>query len=146
MKDKVKVQAVNLTKNFGELKVLDKISFDVKEGEFLCIVGPTGCGKTTFLNCLTKIFDVTDGEILVDGKPINCKKNNISYILQETSTMEWLTVEKNVRFGLEIKNMKEEVIKERTAEMLEIVGLTEFKDYYPSQLSVFITHNVEEAV
>lgn len=89
--EKVKVQAKNLTKSFGELLVLDNISFDVKDGEFLCIVGPTGCGKTTFLNCLTKIYDITKGEILVDGAPIDCKKNNISYILQESSAMEWLT-------------------------------------------------------
>ena len=85
---KRKVQAKNLTKRFGELLVLDDISFDVMEGEFLCIVGPTGCGKTTFLNCLTKLYDITNGEILVDGAPINCKKNNISYILQESSAME----------------------------------------------------------
>ncbi len=132
----VKVEAKNLTKKFGDLLVLDDISFQVEKGEFLCIVGPTGCGKTTFLNCLTKIFDITAGEILVDGKPINCKKNNISYILQETSTMDWLTVEQNVAFGLEIKNAPKALIKERVDEMLEIVGLTEYRNYYPRQLSV----------
>jgi len=136
MSSDVKVRAKNLTKCFGDLKVLDNITFDVNKGEFLCIVGPTGCGKTTFLNCLTKIFDVTDGEILVDEKPINCKKNNISYILQETSTMEWLTVEQNIKFGLEIKKLPKKLIKERTEEMLEIVGLKEFRNYYPKQLSI----------
>ena len=105
MENNIKVQAKNLTKRFDDLLVLDDISFDVKEGEFLCIVGPTGCGKTTFLNCLTKIFDVTEGEILVDGKPIDCRKNNISYILQESSIMNWLTVEQNIAFGLEIKKL-----------------------------------------
>ncbi len=132
----VKVEAKNLTKSFGDLLVLDDISFDVKKSEFLCIVGPTGCGKTTFLNCLTKIFDITKGEILVDGSPIDCKKNNISYILQETSTMDWLTVEQNIAFGLEIKNTPKSLIKERVEEMLEIVGLTDFRNYYPKQLSV----------
>jgi len=134
--EKIKVEAINLTKNFGDLKVLDSISFSVRQGEFLCIVGPTGCGKTTFLNCLTKIFDVTDGEILVDGKPINCKKNNISYILQEYSAMDWLTVEENIRFGLEIKKYPALLMKERTEEMLELVGLKEYRDYYPKQLSI----------
>ncbi|WP_409967576.1 ABC transporter ATP-binding protein [Bengtsoniella intestinalis] len=142
MEDKIKVQAKNLTKRFGDLLVLDDISFDVKEGEFLCIVGPTGCGKTTFLNCLTKLFDITAGEILVDGNPIDCKKNNISYILQETSTMEWLTVEQNVRFGLDIKKVDKKLADERVAEMLEIVGLTKFKDYYPRQLSVSMIQRV----
>ena len=56
--DKVKVKVKNLTKKFGDLLVLDDISFEVKEGEFLCIVGPTGCGKTTFLNSLTKLYDI----------------------------------------------------------------------------------------
>lgn len=136
MEKEVKVRAVNLTKNFGDLKVLDNISFDVYKGEFLCIVGPTGCGKTTFLNCLTKLFDVTDGEILVDDKPIDCKKNNISYILQENSAYEWLTVEQNIRLGLEIRKFDEKIIKKRVEEMLEIVGLKEYRNYYPKQLSV----------
>jgi ABC-type nitrate/sulfonate/bicarbonate transport system, ATPase component len=136
MDKKIKVAVTDLTKDFGSLKVLDKISFSVYDGEFLCIVGPTGCGKTTFLNCLTKLFDITDGSILVDGKEIDCKKNNISYILQENSTYEWLTVEQNIRLGLEIKKCDKKLIQERVDEMLDIVGLTEYRDYYPRQLSV----------
>ncbi len=136
MENNIKVQAKNLTKRFGDLLVLDDISFDVKSGEFLCIVGPTGCGKTTFLNCLTKIFDVTAGQILVDGKPIDCHKNNISYILQEASTMDWLTVEENIAFGLEIEKQPKSLIKERVEEMLEIIGLQDYRKYYPKQLSV----------
>ncbi|MCI8382126.1 MAG: ABC transporter ATP-binding protein [Lachnospiraceae bacterium] len=135
-KQKIKVQARHLTKRFGELTVLDDVSFDVREGEFLCIVGPTGCGKTTFLNCLTGIYSTTAGEILVDGKQIDCRKNNISYIMQESSTMDWLTVEQNIRFGLEIKKMPQTLVKERTDEMLEIVGLKEYRKYYPRQLSI----------
>ena len=57
----VKVQVRNLTKYFGQLHVLDNISFDIKKGEFVCVVGPTGCGKTTFLNLLTKIHEPTSG-------------------------------------------------------------------------------------
>ena len=66
-KKQPKVQVRNLTKKFGDLLVLDNISFDVQAGEFLCIVGPTGCGKTTFLNSLTKLYEPTAGEILLDG-------------------------------------------------------------------------------
>lgn len=132
----IKVQARHLTKRFGDLTVLDDVSFDVREGEFLCIVGPTGCGKTTFLNCLTGIYHATAGEILVDGKQIDCRKNNISYIMQESSAMDWLTVEQNVRFGLEIKKMPQTLVRERTDEMLEIVGLKEYRKYYPRQLSI----------
>lgn len=135
-KQKIKVQARHLTKRFGELTVLDDVSFDVREGEFLCIVGSTGCGKTTFLNCLTGIYSTTAGEILADGKQIDCRKNNISYIMQESSAMDWLTVEQNIRFGLEIKKMPQTLVKERTDEMLEIVGLKEYRKYYPRQLSI----------
>lgn len=135
-KQKIKVQARHLTKRFGKLTVLDDVSFDVREGEFLCIVGPTGCGKTTFLNCLTGIYSTTAGEILVDGKQIDCRNNNISYIMQESSAMDWLTVEQNIRFGLEIKKMPQTLVKERTDEMLEIVGLKEYRKYYPRQLSI----------
>ena len=81
-----KVQVHNLTKKFGDLLVLNDISFDVRSGEFLCIVGPTGCGKTTFLNSLTKLYEPTAGEILLDGEPVNLKKHNIAYIFQEYST------------------------------------------------------------
>ena len=135
-KQKIKVQARHLTKRFGKLTVLDDVSFDVREGEFLCIVGPTGCGKTTFLNCLTGIYSTTAGEILVDGKQIDCRKNNISYIMQESSAMDWRTVEQNIRLGLEIKKMPQTLVKERTDEMLEIVGLKEYRKYYPRQLSI----------
>ena len=69
----IKVKVNNLTKKFGDLLVLDDISFEVGKGEFLCIVGPTGCGKTTFLNSLTKLYDLTAGEILIDGSPVDSK-------------------------------------------------------------------------
>lgn len=141
MSDKVKVKVQNLTKKFGDLLVLDDVSFEVKEGEFLCIVGPTGCGKTTFLNSLTKIYEPTSGSILVDGIPVNLKKQNIAYIFQEYYAMPWLTVEKNVSFGLEIKNSKIDIAA-KTAEMLEIVGLTKFKEYYPKQLSASMLQRV----
>ena len=64
---KPKVVVQNLTKRFGDLLVLDNISFSVGQGEFLCIVGPTGCGKTTFLNCLSKLLPTTEGTIFIDG-------------------------------------------------------------------------------
>ena len=101
-----KVKVINLTKKFDDLLVLDDISFEVKKGEFLCIVGPTGCGKTTFLNSITKLYKPTSGEILVNNEPVDLDKHNVAYIFQEYSTMPWLTVEENVRFGLDIKHVE----------------------------------------
>ena len=82
MNGEIKIKVRNMTKRFGELLVLDKVSFDVHKGEFLCIVGPTGCGKTTFLNCLTKLYEPTSGEILINDEPVDLKKHNIAYIFQ----------------------------------------------------------------
>ena len=64
-----KVRVEHLTKYFGDLHVLDDVSFNIKKGEFLCVVGPTGCGKTTFLNLLTRIYMPTKGELYIDGEP-----------------------------------------------------------------------------
>lgn len=141
-RDNVKVRVTNLTKKFGDLLVLDDISFDVKEGEFLCIVGPTGCGKTTFLNSLTKLYDITAGEILVNGEPVDLKKHNIAYIFQEYSTFPWLKVEENIRYGLKIKDMPEAEIKKRVDEVVEMVGLQDYRNYYPDQLSASMLQRV----
>ena len=137
-----KVQVLNMTKKFGDLLVLDKMNFEVQEGEFLIVVGPTGCGKTTFLNSLTGIYDITEGDILINGEKVDLKKHNISYIFQESSAMPWLTIEQNIAFGLKIKNFHAEEIKRRVDEMLEIVGLSEFRNYYPQQVSTSMVQRI----
>ena len=142
MDKQIKISVRNLTKKFGDLLVLDDISFDVRRGEFFCIVGPTGCGKTTFLNSLVGLYDITAGDILVDGQPVDLKRHNIAYVLQEYSTMPWLKVVDNVRFGLEIKNLPKNIVEERTNEALEMVGLAPYRDYYPSQLSASMLQRV----
>lgn len=140
--DDIKVKVNHMTKCFGDLKVLDDISFEVKKGEFLCIVGPTGCGKTTFLNCITKLYTPTSGEILVNNEPVNLKKHNIAYIFQEYSAMPWLTVEQNVAFGLNVKHTPKDIVKKEVDEVLETVGLTKYKDYYPVELSTSMIQRV----
>lgn len=137
-----KVEVKNLTKKFGDLLVLDKISFDVEDGEFLCIVGPTGCGKTTFLNSLTKIYDINEGSIQIDGEDVDLRKHSLAYIMQEYSTMSWLNVRQNVAFGLEIKKLSKQEISKKTEAALEMVGLTKFADYYPNQLSASMMQRV----
>ncbi|MDR2712319.1 MAG: ABC transporter ATP-binding protein [Clostridiales bacterium] len=140
--DNVKVRVKNMTKYFGDLHVLDNISFDVRQGEFLCIVGPTGCGKTTFLNTLTHIYEATSGEILVNGEPVDLKKHNIAYILQEYSAMPWLKVKENIRLGLEIKGLPEQEIRQKAEAAVTMVGLEKFRDYYPRQLSASMLQRV----
>lgn len=139
---KIKVAVRDLTKCFGDLMVLNDISFDVQEGEFLCIVGPTGCGKTTFLNSLCRLYDIDTGSITLNGEEIDPKKHDIAYIFQEYSTMEWLTVEDNIRYGLKIKHFSQDVADERVKNVMEIVGLTKYAKYYPSQLSASMLQRV----
>ena len=132
--DEAKVRVEHLTKYFGDLHVLDDVSFHIKKGEFLCVVGPTGCGKTTFLNLLTRIYMPTKGELYIDGEPADPKKHSISVVFQEPSSMPWLTVEKNISFSLRMQG-KYKGNEERVARMLRLIGLEEFKDDYPGQLS-----------
>lgn len=132
---KIKCQVKNLTKYYGKLLVLDNISFDVYDGEFLCIVGPTGCGKTTFLNCLTGLTPITSGEILIDGIPSNPKRHSISYVFQEESCLWWRTIRDNIKLGLEIRGGPKRDIDKRVEEMLNLVNLRGFENYYPSQVS-----------
>ena len=133
---KYKVEVRNLTKNFGSLKVLNDISFNIKKGEFLCIVGPTGCGKTTFLNLLTRIYMPTKGDLFIDGERADPKKHNLSFVFQEPSALPWKTVEQNLRFGLELKKRPKEEIDERVENIIRLMGLEEFRNSYPHQLSV----------
>lgn len=145
MNDKAKVTVNHLTKKFGDLLVLDDVSFEVPDGDLLCVVGPTGCGKTTFLNSLVNIYDITAGEILLDGKKVNNREQNIAYIFQGDSTMPWLTVEENVRFGLDLKKVPAKIKKERVDKYLDIVGLTKYRNYYPKQLSASMLQRVSIA-
>ncbi len=131
-----KIEVNHLTHRYGDLLVLDDVSFTIKEGEFVCVVGPTGCGKTTFLNLLTRLIVPTSGEILIDGGAADPKKHNISFAFQERSAYPWLIVEDNIQFGMKIKKEKPEVIRERTEEILELMGLKKFRKSYPHQLSV----------
>lgn len=82
----IKVEVKNLCKNFGELEVLKDVSFNIKKGEFVFVVGPTGCGKTTFLNLLTKIIEPSAGQILIDGRPADPREHNLAFVFQEPSS------------------------------------------------------------
>ncbi len=131
-----KVQVDQLTKYFGELHVLNDISFNIKQGEFVCVVGPTGCGKTTFLNLLTRIYMPTKGDLYIDGESADPKKHNLAFVFQEPSAFPWLTVEKNLRFGLEIKKLPKKEIDERVEHIIKLLGLQKFRNAFPHQLSV----------
>ncbi|MCL2001487.1 MAG: ABC transporter ATP-binding protein [Planctomycetes bacterium] len=136
MESEYKVNVENLTKYFGKLHVLDDISFKVKKGEFICVVGPTGCVKTTFLNLLTRLIDPTRGDLFINGVPADPKIHNLAFVFQEQSAYPWLTVEDNIAFGLRVKDLPEAAVRERVNSILALMGLERFRRNYPHELSV----------
>jgi len=140
-----KIAVKNLTKRFGDLLVLNDISFDVAQGEFLAIVGPSGCGKTTFLNCLSKLMPTSQGDIFIDGLSADPKRHNISFVFQEPTCLPWRTVRRNVSYGMELKGFPKQKIKERVDYMLNLVGLTDTQDLYPNQVSASMVQRITVA-
>jgi sulfonate transport system ATP-binding protein len=138
----IKIRVNNLTKSFGDLTVLNDINFTIKKGELLAIVGPTGCGKTTFLNCLSKLMPTTKGEILIDGEVANPRKHNISYVFQEPTCLPWRTVRENVAYGMEIKGVGKAEREERANKIMELVGLSSCADLYPNQVSASMMQRI----
>ena len=141
MSDDTKVKVVGLTKKFGDLLVLNDISFNVKKGDFVCIVGPTGCGKTTFLNILSNYIPVSERIITIEDSA-ELQIQNIKNIVQEPSAYPWLTVEENLQYGLKIKKVDQKTIEERTKEIAESLGLTEVLKSYPRELSASLEQRV----
>ena len=138
----VKIAVKNLTKRFGELLVLDDLTFNIYRNEFVCVVGPTGCGKTTFLNCLTRIYEPTSGDLFIDGTSADPQKHNISFVFQEPSAFPWLTVEENLAYGLKIKRVPKDEIERRLDQILDLMGLQKFRRSYPGELSVSVEQRV----
>ncbi|ADC65896.1 ABC transporter related protein [Ferroglobus placidus DSM 10642] len=125
----------NVKKSFGDLKVLDGVSFEVEKGEFACIVGESGCGKTTLLKIVAGLVKADEGEVLYDGREL--KTEDIAFVFQDDRLLPWRTALENVMFSLEMrmreldKKRREEIAKS----FLELVGLKGFENYYPHQLS-----------
>jgi sulfonate transport system ATP-binding protein len=137
-----KVEVLGLTKKFGDLLVLDNIHFSVGKGELLAIVGPTGCGKTTFLNLLSKLIPATQGQILIDGREADPKKHNLAFVFQEPSSLPWLTVKDNVEFGMKIKGVPAGEREQRLLNILELVGLSDCSGLFPNQISASMEQRV----
>lgn len=119
----------------SETHALDRVSFDVSEGEFLAIVGPSGCGKSTLLSLIAGLIDPDSGEIYINGKTAKESGANIGYMLQKDHLLEWRSTFKNVALGLEIQHKFSEESIMMINHLLEMYGLIKFKDQKPSQLS-----------
>jgi ABC-type nitrate/sulfonate/bicarbonate transport system ATPase subunit len=142
---RLKARFESLTKRFGSLLVLDDINLEVYENNFLCIVGPTGCGKTTLANLLCGLASPTLGKVTIDGAEVDPKKHHISFVFQESACFPWRTVLDNVKLGLEIKRVPEKEINARAREVIELLGLKGFENAYPNQISGGMRQRVDIA-
>jgi len=124
----------NLTKTFDDLVAVDDVSLDISQGEFFMIVGPSGCGKTTLLRILAGLEQATFGGIEVDVPAGRAGPEN-SMVFQGDSILPWMTVWQNAAYGLRMRNLPANIIREVVSHYLDRTGLTRFAGYYPHQLS-----------
>ncbi len=124
------------TKKSENLSVLENINLTIDDGELVCLLGPSGCGKTTLLRLIAGLDKPTSGEIIANGDLVKKPSGDRAVIFQQYSLFPWLTVLQNVTFGLEMTKVasKEENIK-AAERYLTSVGLIDFKDSYPHELS-----------
>lgn len=132
------IELKNLNKAFGDNKVLDNLSLDIKENEFITLLGPSGCGKTTTLRIIGGFESADSGQVLFDGKDIKDfppYKRNINTVFQKYSLFKHLNVYDNVAFGLNLKKVDKNTIKEDVTEMLRLVNLEGFENRSIDSLS-----------
>ena len=116
-------------------QVLDNISFQVEENEFLVLFGPGQCGKTTLLNVLAGLEMPTGGEVLFEEKPVTGPNPKRGVVYQRIALFPWLTVMGNVEFGPKVQGMPKKEREELARHYIDLVGLSGFEKSYPSQLS-----------
>lgn len=126
---------VDVTHCYGDLVVHEDVQFNVRENEFLCIGGPSGCGKTTLLDLLCGLLQPTRGRVLIGGLPVDPRRQNISFVFQEPSTLPWATVRDNIAVGLRIKKQPRDEVDEIVRNIIDVVGLRGYEHFYPHQIS-----------
>lgn len=135
----VKVKIDNVVKTYntrkGETVALNGVSLDIKENEFICVVGPSGCGKSTLLNIIAGLLEPTSGNVSVDGKIVEGPGPERGVVFQQYALFPWLTVLKNVEFGLKLKGITGEQATQEAMRYLKMVDLEQFANSYPKELS-----------
>ena len=134
----VTVDSIDLrfhSRNGGEVIALNNLSLSVPDKQFAVIVGPSGCGKSSLLDIIAGLNDPSGGECRLDGKPISGPGRERGMVFQNYSLFPWLTVLKNVAFGLTLKGETSQRALDRARHYVNAVGLSSFENAYPNQLS-----------
>jgi NitT/TauT family transport system ATP-binding protein len=130
-----KLSLRSLSKRFGDLEALRDINADIARGEFISLVGPSGCGKTTLLRIVAGLETATGGAVLLDGRPVHGPGGDRGFVFQNDNLLPWRSVFDNAMIGPEVAGRAGATEKRRTRDLLKLVGLAGFEDYYPRQLS-----------
>lgn len=149
-KNPPKIQIKNLYFSYRTSKdtsnnILDNLSLDVFDREFLTIVGASGCGKSTLLNIIAGLIPPKSGQVLLDGTPILKPGLDRTMVFQDDAVFPWYTVYQNVEYGLKILKVDKETRKERVKEILKLVGLSKCENLFPRQLSGGMRKRVDVA-
>jgi len=132
------IRLEGVRKTFGKVEAVKDLDLVVKEAEFLVLLGPSGCGKTTTLRCIAGLERVDRGKVFIGGRDVTelpPAKRGIAMVFQSYAVFPHMTVEKNIGFGLRMRHLPREEIKEAVQEVAELLQIDELLDRYPSQLS-----------
>ena len=137
----VEIQAVSksfhktVKDNTTEIKALSDVSLSVRANEFVSIIGPSGCGKTTLLKIIDGLIPYDSGKIVIDGNPVTAPGPDRAVVFQSFALLPWRTVLANVEFSLELRQLPKEERAKTARDYLKRVGLTDFENHYPHELS-----------
>src|ERR1700733_3405184 len=136
------IEVRDVSHQFGEagdkrfVRALATTSLEVVRGELMCLIGPSGCGKSTLLNIIGGLTAASAGQVAVLGKPVRGPRpRDIAFVFQESALFPWNTVIENIELGMTFQGVAKSARSERAAAVLAAVGLKDFADHYPSQLS-----------
>src|SRR3989338_7413916 len=129
----------------GDFHALKNLGFTTKPGEFVCILGPSGCGKTTTLLAIAGLLEPTEGKVLVDDTQVLAPSKEVQMILQQPHLFPWKTVAETIGFSLNVNGMDKTKSGLIIDKYLKLIGLDEFKDFYPHQLSIGMQQRVSIA-